>query len=65
MSKAESVGMSTDGLRRIHEVIQKHMDARNIQGAVTAVARRDDTSSDHRVKYFVYALRQNPWGEMT
>ena len=40
MAKAESVGMSTDGLRRIHEVIQKHMDAGNIQGAVTAVARR-------------------------
>ncbi len=40
MAKAESVGMSTNGLRRIHEVMQKHMDAGNIQGAVTAVARR-------------------------
>ncbi len=40
MAKAESVGMSTDGLRRINEVTQEHVDAGQIQGAVTIVARR-------------------------
>ena len=40
MAKPESVGMSTDGLSRIDEVMQAHIDAGRIQGAVTAVARR-------------------------
>ena len=40
MAKAESVGMSTEGLNRIDEVMQEHIDAGHIQGAVTAVARR-------------------------
>jgi len=40
MAKAESVGMSTDGLSRIDEVMQEHIDAGHIQGAVTIVARR-------------------------
>ncbi len=40
MAKAESVGMSTDGLTRINEVMQEHIDAGHIQGAVTIVARR-------------------------
>ncbi len=40
MAKAESVGMSTEGLRRIDELMQQHIDAGSIQGAVTAVARR-------------------------
>ena len=39
-AKAESVGMSTDGLNRIDEVMQEHIDAGHIQGAVTIVARR-------------------------
>ncbi|NKB33478.1 MAG: serine hydrolase [Pseudomonadales bacterium] len=39
-SSAEEVGMSTERLERINTVIQKHMDAGDIQGAVTAVARR-------------------------
>jgi CubicO group peptidase (beta-lactamase class C family) len=39
-AKAESVGMSTKGLNRIDEVMQEHIDAGHIQGAVTIVARR-------------------------
>ncbi len=39
-AKAESVGMSTDGLARIDEVMQEHIDAGHVQGAVTVVARR-------------------------
>ncbi len=37
---AEEVGMSTERLDRINDVMQRHIDAGNIQGAVTAVARR-------------------------
>jgi len=40
MAKAESVGMSTERLSRIDDVMQEHIDAGTIQGAVTAVARR-------------------------
>ena len=40
MAEAESVGMSTEGLSRIDEVMQEHIDDGTIQGAVTAVARR-------------------------
>lgn len=40
MVKAESVGMSTDGLSRIDEVMEEHVIAEHIQGAVTIVARR-------------------------
>lgn len=36
----EEVGMSTQRLQRINTVIKRHIDAGNIQGAVTAVARR-------------------------
>ena len=39
-AKAESVGMSTEGLNRIDEVMQEHIDTGHIQGAVTIVARR-------------------------
>ncbi len=38
-SNAEEVGMSTERLGRINDAIQRHIDAGNIQGAVTAVAR--------------------------
>lgn len=38
-SSAEEVGMSTERLERIDDAIQRHIDAGNIQGAVTAVAR--------------------------
>ena len=37
---AESVGMSTERLARIDTAMQRHIDAGDIQGAVTAVARR-------------------------
>ena len=36
---AEAVGMSSEHLGRIDQVINRHIDAGNIQGAVTAVAR--------------------------
>ena len=39
-AKAESVGMSTEGLNCIDEVMQEHIDTGSIQGAVTIVARR-------------------------
>jgi len=38
--KAEDAGMSSERLKRIHESIQRHIDAGEICGAVTAVARR-------------------------
>jgi CubicO group peptidase (beta-lactamase class C family) len=39
-TKAERVGMSTERLARIHDVMQRHIDTGRITGAVTAVARR-------------------------
>ncbi len=36
----EEVGMSSERLQRINTVMQRHMDAGDIQGAVTVVARR-------------------------
>ncbi|MDA1372550.1 MAG: serine hydrolase [Proteobacteria bacterium] len=36
----EEVGMSSERLERINTVMQRHMDAGDIQGAVTVVARR-------------------------
>ena len=39
-AKAESVGMSSEGLKRIDDVMQGHIEAGTIQGAITAVARR-------------------------
>ncbi len=40
VGEAESVGMSTERLLRIDTAMQRHIDAGDIQGAVTAVARR-------------------------
>ena len=40
VAEAESVGMSTERLRRIDTAMQRHIDTGKIQGAVTAVARR-------------------------
>ena len=40
VADAESVGMSTERLARIDTAMQRHIDAGDIQGAVTAVARR-------------------------
>jgi CubicO group peptidase (beta-lactamase class C family) len=39
-NSAEEVGMSTERLERINAVMQRHIEAGTIQGAVTAVARR-------------------------
>ena len=36
----ESVGMSSERLKRIDTAMQRHIEAGNIQGAVTAIARR-------------------------
>ena len=40
VAEAESVGMSTERLSRIDTAMQRHIDAGDIQGAVTVVARR-------------------------
>jgi len=38
--KAEDVGMSAERLQRIHETVAKHIEAKDVAGAVTLVARR-------------------------
>jgi len=38
--KAEDVGVSTARLQRIHETVARHIDAKDVSGAVTLVARR-------------------------
>jgi CubicO group peptidase (beta-lactamase class C family) len=38
--KPEDAGMSTERLQRIHEAMERHIDAGEISGAVTLVARR-------------------------
>ena len=38
--KPESVGLSEERLSRIHDTMQRHIDAKNISGAVTLVARK-------------------------
>ncbi|MFN7921306.1 MAG: serine hydrolase domain-containing protein [Bryobacteraceae bacterium] len=37
--KPEAVGLSSERLARVHETMQRHIDAHNIAGAVTLVAR--------------------------
>ena len=39
-AKPEKVGMSTERLQRINEMMQRHIDAGDITGGVTVVARR-------------------------
>jgi CubicO group peptidase (beta-lactamase class C family) len=39
-ARPEEVGLSAGRLRRIHEAVQRHIDAHRISGAVTLVARR-------------------------
>ena len=39
-SKPEDVGMSSERLQRIHEAVAKHIDAKDVSGAVALVARR-------------------------
>src|SRR4051812_48503252 len=38
--KPEDVGLSSERLQRIHETMQRHIDAKDIAGAVTLVARK-------------------------
>jgi len=38
-AKPEDVGLSTPRLQRIHELVQRHLDAKSFSGAVTLVAR--------------------------
>ena len=38
--KPESVGLSEERLRRIHDTVQAHIDSRDVTGAVTLVARK-------------------------
>ena len=40
VSKPEDVGLSSERLQRIHEVVMRHVDAQDISGAVTLVARK-------------------------
>ena len=37
-SKPEEVGMSAERLQRIHEAVAKHIDAKDVSGAVALVA---------------------------
>jgi CubicO group peptidase (beta-lactamase class C family) len=39
-AKPEEVGLSTERLLRVREHVQRHLDARNVSGVVTLVARR-------------------------
>src|SRR5262249_33116809 len=39
-ARPEEVGLSAERLRRIHEAVQRHIDAHRISGAVTLVARK-------------------------
>jgi CubicO group peptidase (beta-lactamase class C family) len=39
-SKPEEVGLSSERLHRIHEAVQRHVDAKEVSGAVTLVARK-------------------------
>ena len=45
-AKPEEVGLSTERLKRIHETVQRHIDARDVSGAITVVSRRG------RIAYF-------------
>jgi CubicO group peptidase (beta-lactamase class C family) len=45
--KPESVGFSEERLSRIHETMQRHIDAHDISGAVTLVARKGQVAWFH------------------
>src|SRR5947209_6796968 len=40
LAKPESVGMSSERLRRVDDVIQRYIDEKKVSGAVTLVARK-------------------------
>src|SRR5689334_12220514 len=39
MARPEEVGLSADRLTRVHEAVQRHIDAKDVSGAVTLIAR--------------------------
>lgn len=39
-SKPEEVGLSSERLQRVHEAVQRHIDAKELSGVVTLVARK-------------------------
>lgn len=39
-AKPEEVGLSSDRLKRIHDLIERRIESRDISGAVTLVARK-------------------------
>src|SRR3954464_9806132 len=45
--KPESVGLSEERLSRIHDAMQRHIDAHDISGAVTLVARKGQVAWFH------------------
>src|SRR5215469_14461816 len=45
--RPESVGLSEERLSRIHEAMQRHIDAHDISGAVTLVARKGQVAWFH------------------
>src|SRR5580765_3027344 len=45
--KPESVGLSEERLSRIHDTMQRHIDAHDISGAVTVVARKGQIAWFH------------------
>lgn len=45
--KPESVGLSEERLSRIHDAVQRHIDAHDISGAVTLVARKGQIAWFH------------------
>jgi len=38
--KPEEIGLSSERLQRVHEAVQRHIDAHDISGAVTVVGAR-------------------------
>jgi CubicO group peptidase (beta-lactamase class C family) len=40
IAKPEEVGLSSERLLRVREIVQRHLDSRNVAGVVTLVARR-------------------------
>ena len=45
-SKPEEVGLSSERLQRVHDAMQRHVDAKDVSGVVTLVARKG------RIAYF-------------
>ena len=46
--KPEDVGLSSERLQRINQVIQRYIDAKDLAGAVTVVSRRGKSRTSKR-----------------